>query len=111
MHWTFDIEASAFYFYVADHRVASQRALAPGVVLDLGEQGEPVGIEWLVGSRDAMSALSELTSLLGETTVMWILHAITNPPLPDGGAGVPSAPVTRFEAVPTGERTFDLSPV
>lgn len=48
MRWTYEIETGAFYFYIADGgQPDRQREFNDGLVVDLDEAGNVIGVEYL----------------------------------------------------------------
>jgi hypothetical protein len=47
MNWSRDLESGALYFQLEEILSLEQREIAPGVIVDLGRERRPVGVEVL----------------------------------------------------------------
>jgi uncharacterized protein YuzE len=58
----------AAYLYLprqADEKVSSTRRVEPGMVIDFGPRGNPIGIEITAPSRISLAAINDLLEELG----------------------------------------------
>ncbi len=81
MRWTYEIETGAFYFYIADGgQPDRQREFNDGLVVDLDEAGNVIGVEYRLGAPGLRD--EAFRGLVGVDDASAILFAVSNPPAP-----------------------------
>jgi uncharacterized protein YuzE len=67
MNWTYDASARALYVEFSDHSSREQIELAPGVIVDIDDQGSLVGVEVLSWQHVDIGAIAKRFDLDEET--------------------------------------------
>lgn len=111
MRWTFDLQANAYYVHLAEGRPPlGQRELSGGVVVDLDDDGQVVGVELLAGGSAV--ALDELAGLGIDRAAINLIHALSTSSMPLGLGMQPahwSSATGDDEAGSTETAEFELS--